>query len=78
MLFRYSDTDLVALLLQTDRATGDSIGNRISQAIIDTTSKEALNLRELASAHVSVISHPKTERQSRSTSKGWYPWNLRE
>jgi putative nucleotidyltransferase with HDIG domain len=58
MLFRYSDTDLVALLLQTDRTTGDSIGNRISQAIIDTTSKEALDLREIASAHVSVVSAP--------------------
>ena len=58
MLFRHHDTDLVALLLQTDRPTGMSIGNRISQAMIDPKSKEALDLTNIAPAHVSVVSAP--------------------
>ena len=58
MLFRHRDTDLVALLLQTDRPTGMSIGNRISQAMIDLKSKEALDLTNIAPAHVSVVSAP--------------------
>ena len=58
MLFRHRDTDLVALLLQTDRPTGMSIGNRISQAMIDLKSKDALDLHKVAPAHVSVVSAP--------------------
>ena len=58
MLFRYRGTDLVALLLQTDRTTGDSIGQRITQAVADTKGTDALDFLEVASANVSVVSAP--------------------
>ena len=58
MLFRYHGTDLVALLLQTDRTTGLSIGQRISQALTDAKSNDTLDLTNVAPASVSVVSAP--------------------
>jgi GGDEF domain-containing protein len=58
MLFQYHGNDLVALLLQTDRTTGASIGNRISQAMIDPKGADAPDLANIAPPHVSVVSAP--------------------
>jgi diguanylate cyclase (GGDEF)-like protein len=58
MLFKYQGRDLVALLLQTDRITGLSIGNRISQAMVDTKSDDTLDLTNLAPVSISVVSAP--------------------
>jgi diguanylate cyclase (GGDEF)-like protein/putative nucleotidyltransferase with HDIG domain len=58
MLFRYHGNDLVALLLQTDRATGLSIESRINKTLVDTKSNDALDLTNLTSVNISVVSAP--------------------
>ena len=71
MLFRYRGTDLVALLLQTDRTTGDSIGQRISQAVADTKDKDALDFLEMRVGDMfPSFPRQKTERQSTNYFKG--------
>jgi diguanylate cyclase (GGDEF)-like protein/putative nucleotidyltransferase with HDIG domain len=58
MLFKYHDSDLIALLLQTDHATGLSIAKRISHAILETKVGATLDSDTLAQTSVSVVSAP--------------------
>ena len=55
MLFRYGDGDFVALLLQTDQATGAAIGRRIVDAIAEEPRQPATSI---LSARVSVVAAP--------------------
>jgi putative nucleotidyltransferase with HDIG domain len=59
MLFRYRGGDLVALLLQTDHATGVSIGGRIRQALGQTDGGETkLGSIEVTVPNITVVSAP--------------------
>jgi putative nucleotidyltransferase with HDIG domain len=58
MLFRYRESDLVALLLQTDRATGVSIARRIEEAIKENRDVNDLTAGDEAATTVSVVSAP--------------------
>ena len=78
MLFRHRDTDLVALLLQTDRPTGMSIGNRISQAMIDLEKQRRTGSdKHRAGPRFRRFRTRRWNNNRRTTAEGKHPWSFR-